>query len=73
MKSTDATNYIISNNGAVKVVKSVRRIPGEIDNKAFGNNVLILKVDVYYTHEFKRNAKEEDMQVLTIETVKVAN
>ncbi len=71
--NTDATNYIISNNGAVKVVKSVRRIPGEINTKAFGNNVLILKVNVYYTHEFKRNAKEEDMQVLTIETVKVAN
>ena len=71
--NTDATNYIISNNGAVKVVKSVRRIPGEINSKAFGNNVLLLKVDVYYTNEFKRNAKEEDMKVLTIETVKIAN
>ena len=69
--STDATNYIVSNNGAVKVVKKVHRIPADIsDEVAYGNEVLVIRVDVYYTHEFKRNAKEEDMEVISIETVK---
>lgn len=65
----DNAEYINSNNGAIRVVKCVNRIPAEY-GKAYGNNVLLLKVVVYYTHEFSRNMKEEDMSTITIEAVK---
>ncbi len=67
----DANEYITSNNGAVRVVKTIQRIP--VDGvSVFGNNVLRIRVDVYYTHAFKRNARIEDMEVLTINTIKVS-
>ncbi len=66
----DSNEYVASNNGALKVVKQVNRIPAR-SNKAFGNNVLVLKVTVYYTKEFKRNMPENEMDSITIETVKI--
>ena len=69
--ATDSYDYIVSNNGALKVVKTITRIPS-VNGKAFGNNVLILRVDVYYTREFNRNMTEADMEKITIETVKAA-
>lgn len=65
----DVNDYVASNNGAIKIVKQVSRIP-ENNGKAFGNNVLLLKVTVYYTKEFKRNMTEADMEKIVIETVK---
>ncbi len=71
--SSDTNEYIVSNNGAIKVVKTVRRIPClDEEKKAFGNNVLLLTVDVYYTVEFNRNMDESNMSKLTLSTVKAS-
>jgi len=67
----DTLDYIVSNNGALKVVKTITRIPS-VDGKAFGNNVLLLKVDVYYTREFSRDMDESQMEKITLKTVKAA-
>ena len=67
---SDSNDYIASNNGALKVVKQVTRIPA-VGGKAYGNNVLVLRVTVYYTKEFKRNMPENEMDSIVIETVKV--
>ena len=66
----DAIEYVASNNGALKIVTSINRIPAH-DGRAFGNNVLKAKFVVYYTKEFKRNMKDSDMETITLESVKV--
>ena len=66
---SDSNDYIVSNNGALKLVKTITRIPAS-NGKAYGNKVLLLKVDVYYTKEFKRNMSLNNMEVISFETVK---
>ncbi len=68
---TEVNDYVVSNNGAVKIVKEVHRIPAH-DGRAFGNDVLLLKVTVYYTKEFKRNMSDADMEKIVLETVKTS-
>lgn len=68
---TDEYEYVTSNGGAFKVVKTISRIPISA-GKAYGNNVLRLKVDVYYSRDFSNVLSEDNMDVITINTVKLS-
>ena len=62
--------YVTSNGGAFKVVKTISRIP-VLGGKAYGNNVLRLKVDVYYSKDFSNTLSDSNMDVITINTIKL--
>ena len=63
------STVINANGGAFKVVKSISRIPST-SGTAFGNNVLRLRVDVYYTYDFSKTLTDENMQVISLDTIK---
>ncbi len=66
----DGVEYVVSNNQPMRITKTVRRLPGS-DKYAYGNEVLKLKVEVFYSDKFGNNLKEEDLKSIVLETVKV--
>lgn len=59
-------------NGEMAVRKTVTRLPIQ-ENKAYGNNVLKIKVDVLYTSKVNTsNLTEDDVKTITLETIKIA-
>lgn len=60
-------------NGEMAIRKTILRLP-LTDEKAYGNKVLKLKVEVLYTSKVNTaNLKNEDVQVITLESVKIAD
>ena len=66
----DSQNYVTSNSQPIKTVRTVRRIPSK-DGILYGNEVLKLKVEVFYSDKFGTNVSDEDLKSIVIETVKV--
>lgn len=68
---TDDSNIYVTTNGQpLKIRKTVNRLSAE-DQKAYGNEVLKLKVEVFYSEKFGDNIPEEEMEKFVVETVKV--
>ena len=67
---TDDTEYVISNSQPLRVVRTIKRLSAE-DGKAYGNEVLKLRVEVFYSHKFGSNISKEDMESIVLETIKV--
>ncbi len=61
--------FINSNGGAFRIKKTISRIP-VANNTAFGNNVLCLKVEVFYTYDFSRVLSDDNLEVMTLSAVK---
>ena len=59
--TVDGVEYVASNNQPLKIVKTVRRLPVQ-NGMIYGNEVLKLKVEVFYSDKFGNNLKDEDMQ-----------
>ncbi len=62
--------FTSSNGGAFRLKKTISRIPVS-NGRAFGNQVLRLQVDVYYTNDFSKALTEENMQIITLKTIKL--
>ncbi len=56
-------SYIASNNSALRVRRTIKRIPAE-NGKAYGNNVLKIKVEVFYPKNGKAPSRE-DIRTIT--------
>ena len=63
-------NFATSNGGAYRLKKTISRIPSTNGN-AYGNALLQLRVDVYYSYDFSRVLTEDNMQVITLKTIKL--
>ncbi len=64
-------DFATSNGGAFRVKKTISRIPSS-DSKAYGNAVLRLQIDVYYSYDYSDNLEDESkMQVITLKTIKL--
>ncbi len=66
----DEYEYVNSNGTPLMIKKTISRIPS-VGNKAYGNNVLKLRVDVYYSYDLTRNLTEENTEVITLESIKI--
>ncbi len=62
--------FATSNGGAFRLKKTISRIPSTNGN-AYGNALLQLRVDVYYTYDFSKVLTEENMQVITLKTIRL--
>ncbi len=63
---------ILGNDQGMLVKKTIMRLPIQ-EGKAFGNRVLKVRVDVYYTDKInKTDLRAEDRQVLTLQSIKVS-
>ncbi|MBR6252790.1 MAG: hypothetical protein IKR04_03015 [Clostridia bacterium] len=72
MPSGAEPEYVISNNQALRIIKTVRRLSAE-DGVAYGNEVLKLRVEVFYSAKFGNDISEDDMESIVLETIKVTN
>ena len=68
--SADGREYVVSNNQAIKIIKTVTRLPATKE-VAYGNEVLKLRVEVFYSEKFGNNIKEEDLKSVVLETIKI--
>ena len=75
-KSSDIAyqSYLVpANNNAVGIRRTIRRLPAT-DGKAYGNNILKVKVEVFYTRKIEyKNLTPDDIESITIESIKISN
>lgn len=66
----EGSTFINANGGAFRIKKTISRIPST-NGTAFGNNLLRLRVDVYFSYDFAKVLTEQNTQVITLDTIKI--
>ena len=73
----EVIEYQNSNNKALRIKKLVQRIPMNADGEVFGNDILKIRVEVFYPKNGKvpnkniNRVRDDEMDSIVIETIKV--
>ena len=68
----NGNEYVISNNQPVKIVRSVRRLPAT-STSVFGNELLRIRVEIFYSDKFGNHLNDDDLNSVYVETIKITN